>query len=115
MAVNALAGLADAGLPSTTRDVISHNGLAMQAEVLVFDRHSAAERQPYCFDSGSVLTWDGRLDNRGELLATLHHSLPQETSDVAIVAAAFQRVEPSFSQETTWAIGRSTITRGPRA
>jgi asparagine synthase (glutamine-hydrolysing) len=66
-------------------------GLAMQAHVLRFDRYSAAERQPVEFGRGSVLTWDGRLDNRDDLLAHLHYDLRDDVSDAALVALAYQR------------------------
>jgi len=33
--------------------------------------------------------WDGRLDNRNELIAQLCNDMTDDQSDVAIVAAAF--------------------------
>src|SRR5258707_15342618 len=48
------------------------------------------ERQPYVCASGKVFTWDGRLDNRGELIPELHNDLTANHTDVAIVAAAFE-------------------------
>lgn len=65
-------------------------GLALQAHLLCFDCWSAQEEQPHSFANGSVLTWDGRLDNREDLLAILHHDLTEAT-DVVLVAAAYQR------------------------
>ena len=38
-----------------------------------------------------VLHWDGRLDNRADLLPRLRDSLQSETSNVAIVRAAYER------------------------
>jgi len=38
---------------------------------------------------GFVLTWDGRLDNRNELIAEFRSYLDAEPTDVAIVTAAF--------------------------
>jgi asparagine synthase (glutamine-hydrolysing) len=67
------------------------DGIAMQAHVLHFDRTSAAERQPYRFGPGSVLTWDGRLDNRDDLLVLLDHDLKDDVTDAALVAAAYNR------------------------
>ena len=54
-------------------------------------RESRLERQPYVHPHGFVITWDGRLDNREDLIAQLHHDLPFPQTDVAIVAAAFAR------------------------
>lgn len=52
---------------------------------------SRAERQPYVSARGKVITWDGRLDNRDELLAQLHNELAGDQTDVAIFAAAFEK------------------------
>jgi asparagine synthase (glutamine-hydrolysing) len=64
-------------------------GVALQAHALHFDRLSANERQPYLFGPGSVLTWDGRLDNREDLLLTLHRDLADDVSDAALASAAY--------------------------
>jgi asparagine synthase (glutamine-hydrolysing) len=52
---------------------------------------SSLERQPFVFDRGTVMLWDGRLDNRDELVAQLEHLLTTDKTDVAIVAAAFEQ------------------------
>jgi asparagine synthase (glutamine-hydrolysing) len=52
-------------------------------------RESRREKQPYVSSRGSVLTWDGRLDNRDELIADLRGDLDRKATDVAIVASAF--------------------------
>jgi asparagine synthase (glutamine-hydrolysing) len=49
------------------------------------------EQQPFVTSSGAVMTWDGRLDNRSELLALLHGSLMSVSPDISIVAAAYER------------------------
>ena len=54
-------------------------------------KESYREAQPHVFKSGSVLTWDGRLDNREELANLLGSDLPTNSSDVAMVAAAFEK------------------------
>jgi asparagine synthase (glutamine-hydrolysing) len=41
--------------------------------------------------SGAVLTWDGRLDNREELVAQLKKPPSSEWSDVSLVASAYER------------------------
>jgi len=51
---------------------------------------SESERQPFLTDSGKILLWDGRLDNRLELLGSLHETLRDDRSDAAIVAAALE-------------------------
>lgn len=54
-------------------------------------RESRSEAQPHITRSGTVLTWDGRLDNRVELIRDMRDVLTIGSTDVAIVAAAFER------------------------
>src|SRR6266478_730532 len=54
---------------------------------------SRHEKQPYFSKRGFILTWDGRLDNRPTLIADLRSDLEANPTDVAIVAAAFDRWE----------------------
>lgn len=53
-------------------------------------RESSKEQQPYTSASGAVITWDGRLDNREELIARLGKH-PDDSTDLDIVAAAYER------------------------
>ena len=52
---------------------------------------SRMEVQPYVLQSGDILTWDGRLDNREDLVSELdwHSSMP--TTDLEIVAKSYER------------------------
>lgn len=60
---------------------------------------SRFETQPHHLPSGSVLTWDGRLDNRRELIDAIDTDLPVDAPDVTIVAAAYGRwAEACFSR-----------------
>jgi asparagine synthase (glutamine-hydrolysing) len=52
---------------------------------------SRLEHQPYISVSGKVITWDGRLDNRDELVSQLGDVVKEDCTDVAIVASAFER------------------------
>jgi asparagine synthase (glutamine-hydrolysing) len=54
-------------------------------------KESRREKQPHISSSGAVITWDGRLDNRGELISELSDSLTNGSTDVAIVAMAFEK------------------------
>jgi asparagine synthase (glutamine-hydrolysing) len=54
---------------------------------------SRREKQPYFSRRGFILTWDGRLDNRSDLMSDLGDDLEAEPTDVAIVGAAFDRWE----------------------
>jgi asparagine synthase (glutamine-hydrolysing) len=65
------------------------------AVILYFPFHTTKEsrweRQPHVSLSNKVFAWDGRLDNRTELLRELGESCRGRTSDVAIVAKAYDR------------------------
>src|SRR5260370_23210741 len=52
-------------------------------------KESRRESQPYASASGAVITWVGRLDNRAELIGILGELLTAESTDLSIVAAAF--------------------------
>ena len=54
---------------------------------------SRRERQPVLSRFGQILCWDGRLDNRDELLSLLNRELHGDRTDVAIVLAAYQKWE----------------------
>lgn len=49
------------------------------------------ETQPYQTADGKILVWDGRLDNRAELILELRNELQECRTNVDIVAAAFRR------------------------
>lgn len=53
-------------------------------------KESRHEVQPYIIASGAVLTWDGRLDNREELIGLLSSNIVFTSTDVEIVAAAYE-------------------------
>ena len=54
-------------------------------------KEATLEHQPYVSVSGVVIAWDGRLDNRSDLVRELGTELSTDPSDVSIVAAAYQR------------------------
>ena len=54
-------------------------------------RESHQEVQPHVCPSGEVITWDGRLDNRHEMLEKLTGTLSGAVTDLEIVAACYQR------------------------
>ena len=56
-------------------------------------KESRREQQPCQLKSGTVVTWDGRLDNREELIPDLGSELSQESTDLDIVCAAYERWE----------------------
>jgi asparagine synthase (glutamine-hydrolysing) len=62
-------------------------------------KESRREKQPHISNSGAVLTWDGRLDNRSELIRDLADVLTANSTDMEIVAAAYEEWgEASFAR-----------------
>jgi asparagine synthase (glutamine-hydrolysing) len=72
--------------------VFEHTEAAIQMLYLPFHARSESERdeQPFRSCEGQVVIWDGRLDNREELMASLRTELRKDPADVAIVATALQ-------------------------
>lgn len=52
---------------------------------------SYRETQPHICNSGAVMIWDGRLDNRLELVSKLRDVVTSSSTDLEIVAAAYER------------------------
>jgi asparagine synthase (glutamine-hydrolysing) len=78
--------------------------------MLYFPFHTTAESrreiQPLISRRGFVFTWDGRLDNREELIAALNGDLERDPTDAAILAAAFDRWETASFRRIVgdWAV-----------
>lgn len=49
------------------------------------------ETQPHVAKTGTVITWDGRLDNRRDLIERLDGELSSDSTDLDIVAGAYDR------------------------
>jgi asparagine synthase (glutamine-hydrolysing) len=107
----------DQKLLADISESLKHQG--PDGESLYFDRsfsllyrpfHTTAEsrweKQPYFSHRGFILTWDGRLDNRDELILELRSDLEAKPTDVAVVAAAFDRWETDCFRRIVgdWAI-----------
>jgi asparagine synthase (glutamine-hydrolysing) len=72
-------------------DIFVDNGVAMAfgaSHTWTGERHS---RQPWRSPESRVITWDGRLDNRDDLLVQLHRQLDRDASDAAIALGVFER------------------------
>jgi asparagine synthase (glutamine-hydrolysing) len=66
-------------------------GLAMVHRALHVTDEDEHERQPYVSARGFVMTWDGRLDNRDELILALWRDVRGDTTDAALAMAAYER------------------------
>lgn len=68
-----------------------HDAVVILCHSFCTTEESRKEQQPCVLPTGAVLTWDGRLDNRRQLVRQLGNPLSIEHSDVSIVAAAYER------------------------
>lgn len=92
-ALTRLGAALDARGPDGGNDLIVRN-IGMSYRGFHTTRESRLEVQPLVTSEGHMLTWNGRLDNRGELMSQLRDSLPQATAgipDLTIVAAAYEQ------------------------
>jgi len=80
----------DARGPDGGFDVVSGN-VGMSYRAFHANRESRLEVQPLVSREGHILTWNGRLDNRDDLIRQLRSSLPQTNTitDLAIVMAGY--------------------------
>jgi asparagine synthase (glutamine-hydrolysing) len=76
--------------PDGGREVIA-GSVGMTYRAFHTNAESRREHQPHCWGHQFMLGWDGRLDNRDELLTLLRDDLRGEDTDAAIVMAAYRR------------------------
>jgi asparagine synthase (glutamine-hydrolysing) len=69
----------------------SKGGIGILYRAFHTTKESRREKQPCICPSGAIITWDGRLDNRADLISELRDSLTVNSTDVAIVAAAYEK------------------------
>jgi asparagine synthase (glutamine-hydrolysing) len=68
----------------------SKGGISILYRAFRTTTESCREAQPHLTESGAVITWDGRLDNRADLIRQLPNVLAISSTDVSIVAAAYE-------------------------
>jgi asparagine synthase (glutamine-hydrolysing) len=86
---NVSAALAPYGPDSN--ESYSKGGVRILYRAFHTTKESRREKQPHVSSSGAMITWDGRLDNHAELIEELRDVLAFDSTDVAIVAAAYER------------------------
>ena len=69
----------------------SKDGLKILYRSFCTTKESHRETQPHILASEAALTWDGRLDNRADLIRELNDAVTLNSTDVEIVAAVFER------------------------
>src|SRR5208282_748075 len=68
----------------------SNDGLSILYRAFHTTKESRREKQPHISFSEAVITWGGQLDNRAELISELRDSATVNSTDVDIVAAAYE-------------------------
>lgn len=69
----------------------SNGGVNILFRAFHTTKESHREKQPHVCYSGAVITWDGRLDNRPELIRELGDDLESGPTDLTIVAKSFEK------------------------
>jgi asparagine synthase (glutamine-hydrolysing) len=67
------------------------NNISILCHTFHTTKESRREMQPRTTASGAAITWDGRLDNRDELVSECSDTLTATATDVDIVAAAYEK------------------------
>ena len=66
------------------------DGISILYRAFHTTKESRREVQPHVTESGAVITWDGRLDNRVEFIRQVPNVLTTSSTDLSIVVAAYQ-------------------------
>src|ERR1700726_1189706 len=67
------------------------DGLTILYRAFHNTKESRRETQPHVSPSGTVVTWDGLLDNHAELIGDLRDAVTMASTDVAIAAATYEK------------------------
>lgn len=67
------------------------NNISILYHAFCTTKESRSEAQPHVTSSGSILAWDGRLDDRAGLIRRLHGDVTTASTDIEIVAKAYER------------------------
>lgn len=70
-------------------DAVTSGSVGLVYRAFHTNRESRLEQQPLISTARHILCWDGRLDNRAELLSLLDCPLKEERTDAAIAMAAY--------------------------
>src|SRR5215510_5264462 len=74
-----------------------HRGsIGMVHRAFHINENSQRESQPLVSPAGHILAWDGRLDNRDDLVACLSESVNKSATDASIVLTAYLKWGNSF-------------------
>ncbi|GGA80351.1 asparagine synthetase B [Edaphobacter acidisoli] len=87
-------------------EIYSSKGISILLRAFSTTEELVSKRQSLIAASGAVITWDGRLDNREELLSGLDGKVTITDGDVAIVRTAYERWQAGCFKKFSgdWAI-----------
>lgn len=74
-----------------SQNLFCKGNVGILCQALYTTAESRLDKQPYVTTSGLVVAWDGRLDNRQDLIRKLGAELCFRFSDLEIVASAYER------------------------
>ena len=74
-----------------SNEAYCRGGVSILYRALHTTKESRRETQPHISTSSVVLTWDGRLDNRTELISELRDFLTTSSTDVEIVGSVYEK------------------------
>jgi asparagine synthase (glutamine-hydrolysing) len=74
-----------------SNEAYSNGGVQILYRAFHTTKESYREKQPSISTSGAVITWDGRLDNRSDLISDLRDFVSVNSTDLATVTAAYDK------------------------
>ena len=74
-----------------TNECYAQSGVDILYRAFHTTKESHLETQPHIGTLGAAVTWDGRLDNRVELISELQDVTTSNSTDVSIVSAAYEK------------------------
>jgi asparagine synthase (glutamine-hydrolysing) len=74
-----------------SNEAYSKGGVQILYRALHTTTESHRETQPHISSSGSVIAWDGHLNNRADLISELRDTLAFDSTDVVIVDETYKR------------------------
>jgi asparagine synthase (glutamine-hydrolysing) len=81
--------------PDGGSEVVS-DSIGMVYRAFHTNQESRLEKQPLVSREGYILAWDGRLDNREEMISLLREELNGDLTDAAIAMAAYLKLGSDF-------------------
>src|SRR5258705_2958012 len=81
--------------PDGGSEVVS-GSIGMVYRAFHTNRESRLEKQPLVSREGHILAWDGRLDNREEMISLLRYGLDGDQTDAAIAIALYLKLGIDF-------------------